>query len=213
MPSPFSDLRDRYASFARAVQYVQYNTCISYPDSHILSCMPQSSQSSLASGTRTGTVVSRENIRTAWLSYQEAVKKEAKTCKLIYLRISLNLDDGERETLGILTNQALEGAMRPVNLTVQPWWQDRIREKAAMKPVIDLLESLLSYSESSSQLRVSQQAGRSSNDEDGDRVGADLDFELQRQKTEGLPPLEGSPTIELKRFYSIDTASGGIKDL
>lgn len=147
-----------------------HNTCISYPISHSLSCMSQSSRSSLASGADS-TVVSREDIKTAWVSYQEAVKQEAKTCKLMSLGISLNLDDGEQETLGILTNQVLEGAMRPVDLTVQPWWQDRIREKAAMKPVIDLLESLLSYSESNSQLRVSQQAGRSSNDESGDRVG------------------------------------------
>ena len=173
--------------------------------------MSQSSQSSVESVA--DTVVSREDIKTAWVSYQEAVKKEAKTCKLMYMRISLNLDDGERETLGILTNQALEGVMRPVDLTVQPWWQERIREKAATKPVLDLLESLLSYSGSSSHLRVSQQAGRSSNDENGDRVGADLGLEPQKQKTEDFPPMTASPTIELKRFHSIDTASGGIKDL
>jgi len=103
--------------------------------------------------------------------------------------------------------------MRPVDLTVQPWWQERIRIKAAMKPVINLLESLLSYSESSSQLRVSQQAGRSSNDESGDRLGAALGLEPQKQKTEDFPPMAASPTNQLKRFYSIDTASGGIKDL
>jgi len=166
--------------------------------------MSQSSQSSLASGV--DTVVSREDIKTAWVSYQEAVKEEAETCKLMYLRISLNLDDGERETLGILTNQALQGAMRPKDVSRQPWWRDRIRDRAAIKPVINLLELILSHGESSSHVRVSQQARPSSNDADGDGVRTDRGFEPLRQKTEDLPPLEGSPTIELKRLCSVDTA-------